>query len=131
VADVNEALSVARSNGGKCMTAEQYDDYSTPNRDERLKDSFLDLEAAFKASGNGENLSATMQSDVNSVLNNSVGSSSDFCPIVIAPGKVISLGQVYTACINGKISSNPNDSLEYRWGLLPGHSQNAESCKSY
>lgn len=119
--------------GSRCMDATEYDDNSTPSRDTRLKDSFKDLAASYKEGVNAKTLTAATRKQVESVLKGAASSANTnaACVIEIAPGQKLTLGQVYALSVNDKLSNNPHDTLEMRWGLQAGPSAKAQSCPVY
>lgn len=119
--------------GSRCMSATEYDDQSTPSRDSRLKDSFKDLASAYKEAVQNRSLAAVTRKLVESVLSGaaSVSNSNAACPIEIAPGRKLTLGQLYSLSLGDKLSNNPHDTLEMRWGLETGPSEKAKNCPVY
>lgn len=119
--------------GSTCMNATQYDDHSTPSRDQRMKDTFKDLLAAYKDSITNKSLGNSVRRQVESVLSGeaSASNSSATCMIEISPGTKLTLGQVYAFSMGDKLSNNPHDTLEMRWGLQAGPTAKARSCPIY
>lgn len=97
--------------GSSCMDREDYDSYSTPSRDKRIKETLDQLEQTVGVSN-----VAGLQPYLGS------------CPAIrIAPGKSLSL---YDFCINleaGRVSSNPNHDFDARWGL----GKDFKMCRKY
>jgi hypothetical protein len=97
---------------GRCMNANEYDDWSTPTRDLRIK---MTLDQLLKLSG---------ESDVDGVAQYL-----DQCPgLEIAPGRILQLRDYLHRVSDNKISSDPNDSLEARWGLVQS---SGSHCPNY
>jgi hypothetical protein len=120
--------------GSRCMNSQEYDDYSTPNRDKRMKDGFIALEEAYRDAVNvGTFSNVTLKQKLESVLSgeNSKGDLNAFCTTEIAPGVTMTLGQIYARSLGGKLSNNPHDTLEMRWGLQVFPSSKAQSCPVY
>lgn len=130
---VRAAIKLDQSIGSRCMSAAEYDDQSTPSRDQRLKDAFNDLSLSFKnAMGNG-GLSVGARKLVESALNAraSAADPDASCLVEIAPGKKLALGQIFGYSMANTLSNNPHDTLEMRWGLAKGPSAKASSCPVY
>lgn len=128
---VLSAVQKNKSLGATCMTESQYDDYSTPSRDQRLKDSFLELKAAYEE---GLRLPGEINEPTKKLMADVISGSSVAgaqCMVNIGGGKKLTLGQAYALSVNDKLSSNPHDSLEIRWGLAPGPSSKAATCPVY
>lgn len=119
--------------GSQCMDAKQFDDFSTPSRDQRLKDTFKDFANSYQATSNRTSLNAETRKLIESVLKGaaSTKSANAACPIEIQPGQILTLGQIYALSINDKLSNNPHDSLEQRWGLAAGPSAKARACPEF
>lgn len=96
---------------GRCLNREEYDDWSTPTRDKRIK---MTLDQLFKLTEE-DNVDALAQY-------------LDQCPgLEIAPGRTLQLRDYLRRVSQNRISSNPNDSLEARWGFNSGGSR----CPNY
>ncbi|MBS1970373.1 MAG: hypothetical protein JSU04_08695 [Bdellovibrionales bacterium] len=97
--------------GSSCMDREDYDSYSTPSRDKRIKETLDQLEQTVGVS----NVAGVQRY---------LGS----CPAIrIAPGKSISLYDFCVALEAGRVSSNPNHDFEARWGL----GKDFKMCRKY
>jgi len=95
--------------GGQCMNAGDYDSYSTPSRDKRIKTT---LKQIIDTAGGFGLTSAQRAKKLKPHL--------DTCPdIEITPGQKVSLYDFAIAMLKGDVSSNPNDSFAARWGLEP------------
>lgn len=112
----SEARRIALN--GQCMDAADYDAYSTPSRDKRIK---LTLKQIVDAAG-GNGLTGPQKAK-------KLKPEMDKCPdIEITPGQKISLYDFSIGILKNDISSNPNDSFNARWGLeSAGHN----SCPKY
>lgn len=137
VTAVNEGLAARAEMGNRCMNAEEYDNFSTPNRDMRMRNAFEDLrDAANAARSNAETwskLSPEVQGLVNDVFSDQspVSENERYCAQQIAPGKYLSLGQIRARALSGRLSDNPNDGIEERWGERKGHSAKAKRCPTH
>lgn len=118
--------------GSTCMNATEYDDHSTPSRDSRLKSALEDLAASYQEGVNAGALTGATMAKLKAVVSGAgPGNSSTPCSFEVAPGRVLSLGQVYKSAIADKLSNNPHDTLEMRWGLARFPSAKAKSCPVY
>ncbi|MCX7977720.1 MAG: hypothetical protein N2578_01820, partial [Bdellovibrionaceae bacterium] len=106
-------------NGG-CMDQAAYEAYSTPSRDKRLKESAEHL---------ADTVKGFFQSRERALQNPAVQTRLEQCsPIQIAEGRQVKLSALVTKIMNGEISSNPNDTLDARWGLSSARNT---TCKKY
>jgi hypothetical protein len=99
-----------------------------------MKDGFIALEEAYRDAVNvGTFSNVTLKQKLESVLSgeNSKGDLNAFCTTEIAPGVTMTLGQIYARSLGGKLSNNPHDTLEMRWGLQVFPSSKAQSCPVY
>lgn len=136
VASVDAALAYLSKIGDRCLDAKEFDDYSTPNRDLRTRNDFEALQEAYESvHSNSElwnqlpsSLAAQVQ-DVFTVSNSPEDSRT--CPVTLAPGRVLSLHEIMKRSLGDRLSWNPHDPLEYRWGDKQGHSARALSCPTY
>lgn len=125
----------ADAEGRYCLNALEYDDSSTPSRDTRLRDSFVELDAAIaRAKRKGVRLNPTLQAQVDeySLKENSghLGSRA-FCAIQYKPGYFLTLGQVSKLSVDKRLSGNPNETVDVRWGQAYGPTDRAARCPSY
>lgn len=103
--------------GGSCMNAEDYDSHSTPSRDSRIEST---LSSLAKTAGSFGFTDAQRIKKAKAYL--------DQCPAIeYAPGRKISLYDYSVSALSGNVSSDPNDSLEARWGLASKQSR----CPKY
>ncbi len=104
--------------GGQCMNAGDYDSYSTPSRDKRIKTT---LKQIIDTAGGYGLTSAQRAKKLKPAL--------DSCPdIEITPGQKIALYDFSIAMLKNDVSSNPNDSFAARWGL---ETPPANKCPKY
>lgn len=128
------ALGVKRNLelGSTCMNATEYDDHSTPSRDSRLKSALEDLAASYQEGLNAGGLTSTTAAKLKAVVAGAGPDNASIpCSFEVAPGRVLSLGQVYKSAMADKLSNNPHDTLEMRWGLARFPSAKAKSCPVY
>jgi hypothetical protein len=128
---VNQGLQGLAQLGSGCFTSQQFDDFSTPSRDLRLKSSLQDLAAEFASDGGA--LEPAIHDQLASVLSGdaSVQNAEPFCVVKISSNRQMTLGQIYVRSVGDKLSSNPHDPLESRWGLAPFPSAKAKACPTY
>lgn len=142
VVAVSEGLAfLAKLPKDKCLNATEYDNYSTPNRDMRLRNSFEELRDLLEQIRGNPPAKAAIRpellaqaEDVMSDVSASAPSART-CPLQIAPGpgtgKVLSLAEVRKRSLGEKLSNNPHDPLEMRWGGQSGPSARAKRCPVY
>ncbi len=132
-------LQNIRKKGRKCMNAREYDAYSTPSRDRRLKAFFNAVEGHYsKVSTYAPNtqpqrwarilFSKTRPSPAETKELN------DFCMVQMSLGEkyFMPLRELRHNLMAGKLVSNPNAPLEYRWGVYDLQKNPYKtSCKSY
>ncbi len=133
---VNHGLRALAALGPRaCMSAPVYDDHSTPSRDRRLRDSFIELGEAYRAAGEGSQLSDELRARVAQVLSGERGAGGPreeaYCPVAIGSGKSLTLGQVYARSMDNRLSNNPHDTLGMRWGEEAFPSARARGCPTY
>ena len=118
------------------MNRSEYDSYSTPSRDRRLKAFFNAIgEHHARTRGKAPNSqpqqwTATLFSPTDPTpaqkkqLNN-------FCMVQMSLGEnyFMPLRELRKNLYSGHVSSNPNAPLEYRWGIVPKPFKS--SCKTY
>ncbi|MGB1310879.1 MAG: hypothetical protein ACPG47_06685 [Leucothrix sp.] len=129
-------LQNIRKKGRKCMNRREYDSYSTPSRDRRLK-------AFFNAIGEHHTRTkATAGNSLQEQWTKTLFSQTDptpaqkkqlneFCMVQMSLGENyhMPLRALRQNLYAGFVSSNPHAPLEYRWGVVP--KQFKTSCKSY
>lgn len=122
------------ANPNRCMNYQQYDNYSTPSRDQRFFDSLMELRNTY-SSLLDKSIPLKLQEDLNRVFpyikktakeesvlmeeisNLELGS---YCTVdySISPkqNKWIDLAEAKRRMFKGIMSNNPHDPLEVRWG---------------
>ena len=137
---VNDGLAYLtrlREQGRQCMNAKEYDYYSTPSRDKRLKRFFEEVRNIAYSGGelkedvvNAQILARTIfHPELPDGLLEELDS---FCGLAIYPGddkKHINLRQLWEALDANKISSDPHAPFVNRWGLTD--QKYVGSCKTY
>lgn len=148
VSVVKDAVDYVNRTNGACMNYETYDNYSTPNRDQRVFDDIMALRRSYrdilKANG-GNQLSAEVKDQLNKIFprindtavneTRSMGASpvaaNSLCVIDYAAGKRIDFADFKRRIFAGMMSNNPLDGMEYRWGEVRGPSSRARACQSW
>ncbi|HRK08008.1 MAG TPA: hypothetical protein PLZ57_09595 [Pseudobdellovibrionaceae bacterium] len=111
---VSRALAYKQRIGGRCMNPSEYDQHSTPSRDRRARE--LLAETAKRAS--------TFGFFTDGALREILPYLDAECPgIEIAPGRHMRLSEWAVAAKNNQLSSDPNQSLEARWGMAAADSR--------
>lgn len=135
---VQEGLDFQRkadAEGRYCLSALEYDDASTPSRDQRLRDSFVELDSAIsRARRKGIVLNPTLQMKVDEYMlkeNSGHLGSRAYCAIEYKPGYYLTLGQVSKLSVDKRLSGNPNETVEVRWGQAYGPTDRAARCPNY
>jgi hypothetical protein len=146
---VNDGLNFLRSMPpDQCMTFENYDTYSTPNRDQRLLDDIAALRRGYQdimKSNQGNSLPADMKIQLNKVFPFLLKSAlketrnmpvsrmdeASWCPVEFAPDQKIDFAEAKRRLFLGQMSNNPMDEVEYRWGTLLGPSPRAQACENW
>ena len=107
---VTRAVAFKQRIGGRCLNASEYDQHSTPSRDRRARE--LLASTAQRASTFGFFTEGALR-EILPYLDAE-------CPgIEIAPGRTLKLSEWAVAAKNNLLSSDPNHSLEVRWGMAP------------
>lgn len=135
---VQEGLDFQRKadlEGRYCLSAVEYDDSSTPSRDTRLRDSFVELDTAIaRAKKKGVVLNPVLQAKVDEYMlkeNSGYLGSRAYCAIEYKPGSYLTLGQVAKLSVDKRLSGNPNETVEVRWGQAYGPTDRAARCPTY
>lgn len=137
VESVNEGLTfLAKNASSRCLNETEFDDYSTPNRDLRLKNAFEELRDSYReieqSPAELSKLPHELVLQVQDVLSDTpTPGQSGYCPVDIAPGRTLRLGEIRKRSLEGTLSSNPHDPFEYRWGDRAGNSARAKKCPSF
>jgi hypothetical protein len=127
---VNQGHDLNVRLGSKCMNGTQYDDYSTPSRDARLMATFQELSIAYREARG--RMGGELLKQVDSVVMGDRGSKDQaYCSQTVAPGVVMTLGEIFERSMGGKLSNNPQDPVLARWGLQAHPSSKAKSCPVY
>ena len=119
---VNQGLEHLREINNKCMNYEEFDAYSTPARDQSLKELFEHLNGAYADLEKEGGLSTVPHELIKfseNIFKNKPTMNSDlftYCPINFGLNKALDLKVLYKRILQGTLSSHPNDSLEARWG---------------
>lgn len=119
---VNQGLDFLQRNGGRCMDYTQYDAYSTPARDEALKQTFLRAQETYQEiirNRQDGRVGRTWLQYAQSIFDGARGFEREllsFCPIEYRPGVRIDLAELRRRQNAGLLSSHPNDVVEHRWG---------------
>jgi hypothetical protein len=117
---VQEAIAYKEKNKGACMSSSQYDAFSTPTRDKRIKAALKDLTTTTQKFGEVGLTGKVKNPEVVAALNKCE-------PIEISTGKTITLMQYMVNVAADQFSSNPNDTLNVRWGFESASS----SCPTF
>ncbi len=125
---VNEGLNFLNQIGrNRCLTAAEFDLHSTPGRDRRFLDAVNDLEKHVREIELTVPQTSNWRRARNLIENRPI---SDFCPLPVRRGQVLRLADAVTRLKAGRLSSNPNDPFEARWGYS-GPSSQAVNCPEY
>jgi hypothetical protein len=137
---VNDGLNQLRrirAGGRQCMNRAEYDYYSTPSRDKRLKLYFNEVEKIAYAGGalKRDEISiellarAIFHPQIPDHLNKELNR---FCSLAAYPTnqkRNINLRQLWSNLKTGKVSSDPHASIEHRWGL--SNTTHRASCPTF
>jgi hypothetical protein len=129
---VNEAMKKLDQIGERCLTATEFDDLSTPSRDNQNRQAFQELAILYnRAIKKGEKLPPLLAEQLANIHASRASQErgAQFCALNY--GRTISLGELRRRFAAGMISSNPNDTLEVRWGEVRGPSDRAARCPFY
>lgn len=128
VAAVQESADFQKSTGYRCMNEAEYDTYSTPSRDRRVFDDLMALRQAYKKVGAVSEETKRNMDRIFPFLQDSAAvetqktktqrvSDLGFCTVDIPGFQKIDLAEFKRRMFLGMVSSNPNDSLQKRWGF--------------
>lgn len=138
VSSVNEGVSARASLGGRCMSYEEYDTYSTPSRDERLFDDLMALRQAFLAASKMDQktlrrlrkiypaVRSSARSEAQGMRSSRVDGDS-YCVVEYRRGVSMDLAEMKRRLFAGVVSNNPNDDIQARWG----ERRSSNSCPSW
>jgi hypothetical protein len=125
---VLEAQRYLLQSGNRCLSQSEFDDYSTPSRDSRLKSEFIEIQSTYKdIISKNTKVSSALFSKLKAV----VSGGGDYCSFQIRPGKTINLGQALARGTRGYFSSNPMDTVDARWGFAYSPDGLAAQCPEY
>jgi hypothetical protein len=130
---VNNAVRTLQRIGNRCLNPSEYDDLSTPSRDRQLKDAYAELANGWsRVQRNRVDLPRDLEEQVRNIfVDTGRESRNQFCPVTYARGRTITLGELRRRLLDGRISPNPHDPLEVRWGEVQGPSRRARDCPQY
>ena len=137
---VNDGLNQLRrirAGGRQCMNRSEYDYYSTPSRDKRLKMYFNEVEKIAYAGGSLRRDEVSIELLARAIFHpqipNHLNAELDrFCGLAAYPTnqkKFINLRQLWSNLKAGKVSSDPHASIANRWGL--GATNHRATCPTY
>jgi hypothetical protein len=119
---VNQGLIHLKETENKCMNYEEFDAYSTPVRDQNLKDLYFKLQSAYNEALT-EGVLTTSNSELihfsEIIFKNLAQVNTDLlsaCPVNYKVGANLDLATLWKRMTNGALSSHPNDNVEARWG---------------
>lgn len=138
VAIVQEGVQyLERMKERKCMNAQEFDDYSTPNRDARLKNTLRETEEAIAEwKSTPSILTANLVAMIDGFTQASEKAAQDYCTIETGFDQegipaTLTLADLNARFKKGLISYNPHDPWTVRWGFTSGRSERARSCPEY
>ncbi len=129
-------LQQIRKKGRKCMTRNEYDNYSTPSRDRRLTAFFVAVKNHFEKNNKYKHWTqpqrwAKTLFTIEEPSPTEIKDLNSFCKVQMSLGEeyFIPLRELRQNLFAGKVISDPHAPLEYRWGaqLSPYKPQ----CKTY
>jgi hypothetical protein len=116
-------LQKIRKSGRKCMTRSEYNNYSTPSRDRRLKAFFNAVKNHYEKNNNYKKWTqpqrwAKTLFSVKQPREAELKDLNSFCKVQMSLGEeyFIPLRELRQNLSAGKVISDPNAPLEYRWG---------------
>jgi hypothetical protein len=127
---VAKAAEWQQANGDQCMDAKSYDDLSTPSRDKQMKDAYNDLAVAYTRIVNeGVTLPKKLGQQAGNVFasTRSKENGATYCNFEYMDGKSMSLGEFRRRLFSDRISSNPNEPYQVRWGTA-APTEKAAAC---
>lgn len=122
--------------GGKCMSYEDYDAYSTPSRDSGIKDEYrsYNYDVAQVGLNNLNRYNAGLFSSVFKATNltgTEISNLRQACPVATSIGEV-DLGNFrYDLMVGQTVSFHPNDNIYRRWGGINGDKTRCEEYYGY
>jgi hypothetical protein len=133
IESVNSSIAYVAKVGGRCMTRAEFDDYSTPSRDQRMKDTFAALEQAYNRTLRSGFSAAALAAQARSVIAQpgSEPLANAYCVLPIIGNQTMTLGEVRLRSNLNLLSSNPLDDPSARWGLEASPTGLARACPVY
>lgn len=129
-------LQKIRKSGRRCMTRSEYDSYSTPSRDRRLQSFFNAVKNHYERNNKYKQWTqpqrwAKTLFSANQPRPAETKELNDFCLVQMSLGEkyFIPLRELRQNLAAGKLISDPNAPLEYRWGVQT--SPYKPSCRQY
>ncbi|PID45660.1 MAG: hypothetical protein CSB47_07665 [Proteobacteria bacterium] len=129
-------LQKIRKSGRQCMNRREYDSYSTPSRDRRLKAFFNAVgqhhaRTRAKAPNSQPKQWAEILFSPKEPTPAQKKQLNDFCMVQMSLGEnyYMPLRDLRKSLYAGYVSSDPNAPLEYRWGIVP--KKYKSPCKTY
>jgi len=137
---VNDGLNFLRkirAGGRQCMNRTEYDYYSTPSRDKRLKMYFNEVEKIAYAGGALRRDEVSIELLARAIFHPEIpehlhAELDRFCNLAAYPSnqkRFINLRQLWSNLKAGKVSSDPHAPIENRWGL--SSTPYRASCPTY
>lgn len=130
VDEVERALQVQAQEKGKCLSADDFRQLSTPSRDKYIKER---LQYLLRLHQTAHKYKQPLSKDVGDMMSrfakpdgSSIAQDLQVCAIEWSKDKYLSLPELYSIFVNNTQSSNPNDNREARWGL----SEERTKCSS-
>lgn len=125
---VNDGLNYVRkirAGGRQCMNRTEYDYYSTPSRDKRLKMYFNEVEKIAYAGGALRRDEVSIELLARAIFHKEIPGHlhtelNRFCGLAAYPtnhNRFINLRQLWSNLKSGKVSSDPHAPIANRWGL--------------
>jgi hypothetical protein len=131
---VNQGLAYSKETNNKCMNYEMFDAFSTPARDQSLKELFERLLRAYteiQSSGEINNTPPELREFLEIIFKNKNVAHTELlaaCPVAYRADTSIDLAILWKRISNEMLSSHPNDRAEARWGET---SKNLTKCKRW
>ncbi len=129
-------LQEMKKKGRKCMTRSEYNNYSTPSRDRRLKAFFNAVKNHYERNTKYKHWTqpqrwAKALFSVKEPRPTELKELNSFCKVQMSLGEeyFIPLRELRQNLLSGKVISDPHAPLEYRWGAQL--SSYKPSCKTY
>lgn len=143
---VKDAEIFKTQKGNKCMNADDFDTYSTPSRDRRLVEAIIKARTYFKYGVEKNGMAAFSNnlaiyqslfpyielSAKEESVKETAKNTSNYCVKQInATVGSLSLGEIKRLAARGILSSNPNDSINARFGLPRTSKDLGPSCANF